>query len=104
MPEIQLKETKLWTHQELISKSENYDPSLKTLIEDKIYSHDNSDQVISDWLKWCESQLNRVKVIDHNVPHGILPENCNGCIHDIKVQGRRREPDDKLYNKYADLR
>ena len=29
----------------------------------------------------------------------ILPS-----IHDIKVQGKRRAPDDTLYNKYADLR
>ena len=28
----------------------------------------------------------------------------NGSIHDIKVQGKRRAPDDTLYNKYADLR
>ena len=63
-----------------------------------------SKDVILGWLKWCESQVNRVKVIDHNIPNGVLPEKFNGCIHDIKVQGKRRCPDDTMYNKYADLR
>ena len=104
MANVELKEIKVWTAQELISKSDNYNISIKTLIEEKTSADDNSSLAISDWLKWCESQINRVKVIDFNIPQGVLPEKCNGCIHDIKVQGKRRAPDDALYNKYADLR
>ena len=104
MANIELKEIKVWTPHELITNSEKYDISIKKLIDEKISSLDNSSLAISEWLKWCESQTNRVKVIDYNVPQGILPQKCNGCIHDIKVQGKRRAPDDALYNKYADLR
>jgi len=104
MANVELKEIKVWTPQELLTNSEKYDISIKKLIEEKLSTNDNSSLAISDWLKWCESQINRVKVIDYNVPQGVLPPKCNGCIHDIKVQGKRRAPDDTLYNKYADLR
>ena len=98
-----LKEAKLWAPQELMNNS-TFVP-LKSFIESKIRSsEDSSKDVILDWLKWCESQVNRVKVIDHNIPNGVLPDKFNGCIHDIKVQGKRRCPDDTMYNKYADLR
>ena len=104
MANVELKEIEVCTPQELIKNSDSYDISLKKLIEEKISTHDNSSLAISDWLKWCESQVDRVKVIDYNVPQGVLPQKCNGCIHDIKVQGKRRAPDDTMYNKYADLR
>ena len=98
-----LKEAKLWAPPELMNNS-TFVP-LKSFIESKIRSNEESSKdVISEWLKWCEKQVNRVKVIDHNIPNGVLPDKFNGCIHDIKVQGKRRCPDDTMYNKYADLR
>ena len=98
-----LKEAKLWAPPELMNNS-TFAP-LKSFIESKIRSNgESSKDVILDWLKWCEKQVNRVKVIDHNIPNGVLPDKFNGCIHDIKVQGKRRCPDDTMYNKYADLR
>ena len=106
MDKLSLKETKLLTPPDLISNTKFVNETLRTLIEEKITSHENSatSNVISDWLKWCEEQKDRVKVIDHDIPKGILPDKFSGCIHDIKVQGRKRAPDDAMYNKYADLR
>ena len=105
MAKLGLKETQIWTTSELISKNKFVNPTLQALIEEKISSHElSSTTVIPDWLKWCEAQKDRVKVIDHDVPKGVLPDKFSGCIHDIKVQGRKRAPDDAMYNKYADLR
>ena len=104
MSNLELKEIEFWTDQQLLNNSVGYNTSVKKLIEDKISFHENSSQIVSDWLKWSNNQVDRVKVVDYNVPQGVLPQAFKGCIYDIKVQGKRRAPDDTLYNKYADLR
>ena len=101
---MELTKIKYLTSQALLTKSTEYDSSVHKLISAKISSSEKSSQIMSDWLKWCEKENNRVKVIDCNVPQGILPTGCNGILHDIKVQGKRRAPDDALYNKHSDLR
>ena len=104
MSNLELSKMEFWTHQQLLNSSISHDVSVRKLIEDKLCLQENSSQIVSDWLKWCDSQKNRVKVIDYNVPQGILPQTCTGDIYDIKVQGKKRAPDDALYNNYADLR
>ena len=101
---MELTKIKYLTSQTLLTKGIEYDSSVHKLISETVSSSENSSQITSDWLKWCKNENNRVKVIDCNVPQGILPPGCNGILNDIKVQGKKRAPDDALYNKHADLR
>ena len=79
--------------------------NLKHIVEGNIrdQNSDNS-RTVSKWLEWCKAQTGRISVIGHNVPLGILNENTEGCLYDIQVRGKRRAPDDALYNSNPDLR
>ena len=99
-----LSEIPLWMENNMLKNRLECDKSVIKLIQNKLSCQDNYNQIASDWLKWCKTQTSRVKVIDYDVPAGILPEGFSGCLYDIKVQGKRRCPDDTLYNKHADLR
>ena len=104
MSTFDLSEIPLWTEDDILKNTLECDKSVKKLIEEKISFQDNYNQISSDWLNWCKTETSRVKVIGYDVPAGILPQSFSGYLYDIKVQGKRRCPDDTLYNKYADLR
>ena len=107
---LDLSQILFWTDKQLLDQASVLacDKDIQKLIETKISSCQGNEcsysQIASDWLKWCNEQSSRVKVTEYTVPDGILPPKCKGSLYDIKVQGKRRCPDDTLYNKYADLR
>lgn len=43
-----------------------------------------------------------LKVVSVPVPKGILPEGCEGVLHDIKVGGH--QADDSIYSNHPDIR
>ena len=55
-------------------------------------------------IAWCKLQNNRVRVIENEVPNEIFPPQFRGSVYDIKVQGKKRAPDDQLYSDHEDLR
>ncbi|ODM96589.1 hypothetical protein Ocin01_10087 [Orchesella cincta] len=63
---------------------------------------DNS-QAVKRWVDWCRSH-SLVKCVEYDVPLGILPKNYRGILIDVKVGGKKRVPDDKIYFANADLR
>ena len=54
------------------------------------------------WLSWCREQKGRVRVVDYDIPGGILNSKIKGVLYDMKVSSKG--PDDAAYNKYPDLR
>jgi len=60
-----------------------------------------TQEIYEDWLQWCHQNKN-VKVIEYEVPAGILPPSLSGSLMDIKVECRG--PDDALYNRSPEIR
>ena len=58
---------------------------------------------MSKWLSWCGQRKNSVKLVEADIPAGIMPDKINASLIDIKVGGKRG-PDDALYNKSQELR
>ncbi len=42
-------------------------------------------QKVKDWESWCHQQRKRVKVVEADIPEGILPKGVKGSLADIKV-------------------
>ena len=76
----------------------------KILNQQTFYDSETNSQNCFDWLSWCKLQSGRIKVIDYEIPSQILPTGYTGFMYDIKVQGKKRAPDDQLYNDNDDLR
>ena len=55
-------------------------------------------QTVSKWLSWCGQRKNSVRVVEADIPAGIMPHKVNASLIDIKIGGKRG-PDDALYNK-----
>ena len=53
---------------------------------------------MSKWLSWCGQRKNSVKMVEADIPPGIMPNKINASLIDIKIGGKRG-PDDALYNK-----
>ena len=53
---------------------------------------------MSRWVSWCGQRKNSVRVVEADVPAGIMPAKINASLIDIKIGGKRG-PDDALYNK-----
>ena len=90
------------------SLGDDLDDSLKQRLGSEPTHEREVSRVSSDWLKWCRSHKGRVAVVDSCVPKGILSDGEAGgtaTLADIKVSGgKRRVPDDKIYNENPDLR
>ncbi|XP_037070079.1 uncharacterized protein LOC119091407 [Pollicipes pollicipes] len=61
---------------------------------------ESEDAAVTEWLRWCQSRPG-VLTVEAAVPATIL---SGATLVDIKVGGRRREPDDKIYNRNPDIR
>lgn len=57
--------------------------------------------VVAQWLRWCRSRPG-VLTVQSQVPAQVIPGGAT--LVDVKVGGRKREPDDRIYNKSADIR
>ena len=53
---------------------------------------------VSKWLSWCGQRKNSVRVVEADIPAGIMPHKIDASLIDIKIGGKRG-PDDALYNK-----
>ncbi len=56
----------------------------------RTYSAKESDtprrsKLVDNWLSWCRQQRNTVKVVEADIPAGIMPKRVNGSLSDIKV-------------------
>ena len=102
---LELNKYSLWDEGEVTNMFGAFDDKILALISKEIHkdSRDNS-KLFGDWLRWCKKQSSRLKVIEHDVPTGILPKQFEGTLYDIKVQGKKWAPDDALYNDNEDLR
>ncbi|CAL8101714.1 unnamed protein product [Orchesella dallaii] len=60
-------------------------------------------EAVKRWVNWCRSHAH-LKCVECDVPQGILPKNYRGVLIDVKVGGKKRIPDDKIYLAHADLR
>ena len=49
-------------------------------------------------MSWCGQRKNSVRVVEADVPAGVMPAKINASLIDIKIGGKRG-PDDALYNK-----
>ena len=49
-------------------------------------------------MSWCGQRKSSVRVVEADVPAGIMPPRINASLIDIKIGGKRG-PDDALYNK-----
>jgi len=58
---------------------------------------------VSKWLSWCGQRKNSVRVVEADIPAGIMPHKIDASLIDIKIGGKRG-PDDALYNKSQELR
>ena len=104
---LELSKSPLWKEDQVEKHFAEFDDKIVALIGEKLHKETYNSTISkqsADWLKWCKNQTSRVKVIGHNVPAGILPKHIKGCLYDIKVQGKKRSPDDALYNANGDLR
>ena len=102
---VELDKYSLFKEEELKNKFEDFDDVIATLVKIQMETSTKEiSKLICDWLKWCKKQSDRVKVIDHKIPTSILPKYFEGVMYDVKVQGKKWEPDDKLYNNHVDLR
>ena len=99
-----ISQVQLWNDAKLLENLEASDPQICKLVQGKMVEEDANSKIVAEWLKWCQAQTSRVIVTGYDVPAGVLPTRCNGCLYDIKVGGKRRAPDDELYNKNPDLR
>jgi hypothetical protein len=60
---------------------------------------------VAKWESWCKQHQSSVRLVESDIPGGILPNKLNGSLTDIKVGGKGKfGPDDKLYNNSKDLR
>jgi len=64
-------------------------------------SDEERKQTAETWLQWCKQNKN-VKVIEYEIPGGILPSHLSGQLFDAKVD--TRGPDDALYNRDTEIR
>ena len=54
--------------------------------------------------RWCKGQKSRVAVVERDIPPGVLPPGVSASLADMKVSGgKRRVPDDKIYNQVWSL-
>ena len=54
--------------------------------------------------RWCKAQKSRVAVVERDIPPGVLPRGVSASLADMKVSGgKRRVPDDKIYNQVWSL-
>ena len=53
---------------------------------------------VSKWLSWCGQRKNSVRVVEADIPAGIMPHKIDASLIDIKIGGKRG-PDDAMYNK-----
>ena len=53
---------------------------------------------MSKWQSWCSQRKNSVRMVEVDIPGGIMPHKVNASLIDIKIGGKRG-PDDALYNK-----
>ena len=77
---------------------------VKQMSEDPRPPPEEIDQSSRAWLKWCRFQKNRLQVVERDVPDGVLPDGIKSSLIDVKVGGKKREPDDAMYNRCRDLR
>ena len=102
---IELDKYSLFKEEELKSSFGDFDDVIATLVSIQIEKNTNeTSKLICDWLRWCKKQNDRIKVIEHKISPGILPKHIEGAMYDVKVQGKKWAPDDKLYNNHKDLR
>lgn len=103
---MDLSSTLCQTRQELVALLAGVlDDSLAKRLEGDPTPPKDVNRASSDWLKWCRAQKGRVAVVEGYVPTGILPEGVTATLADIKVSGgKKRVPDDKIYNDNPDLR
>ena len=102
---LELDKYSLFKEEELKYRFEDFDDVIGNLVSIQMKkSTKESSNLICDWLGWCTKQNDRIKVIDHKIPSSILPKHFEGAMYDIKVQGKKRKPDDQLYNNHEDLR
>ena len=105
MSELELNKYCLLNEKLLIEKMETFDPKIQQLLNRQMSKNlDLNSQIYRDWLAWCKLQNSRVKVIETEIPTEILPPQFQGSMYDIKVQGKKRAPDDQLYSDHEDLR
>ena len=104
MGTLELYKYALWEEKILISRCAEFDEKIISIIKQMHKENGENSKIFGDWLKWCKQQNTCIKVIEHDVPTGILPEPFEGTLYDIKVQGKKWGPDDALYNENEDLR
>ena len=105
MNDFELKQCCMLNEKVLVERLEIFDPKIQQLLNRQISKNANlNSQIYGDWLAWCKLQNNRVKVIENEIPNEIFPPQFRGSIYDIKVQGKKRAPDDQLYSDHEDLR
>ncbi|XP_023331999.1 uncharacterized protein LOC111704092 [Eurytemora carolleeae] len=68
----------------------------------KVMQETLTQEEVSDWLSWCRKQTNQLKLINYDIPAGILPSSTSASLTDIKVDGRG--PDDKIYHNNQQIR
>ena len=102
---LELDKYSLIEEEKLKYTFKDFDDAIANLVSIPIKeSSKESSKLISNWLRWCKKQNERIKVIEHKVPSNILPKQFEGTMYDIKVQGKKWAPDDQLYNNNEDLR
>ena len=111
---MNLNDVELWTFDQLTanaeklkSQNEIFSKNLgqeiskflksSTIVDEKEHCRNSKA-----WLSWCREQKGRVRVVDYDIPGGILNSKIKGVLYDMKVSSKG--PDDAAYNKYPDLR
>lgn len=86
---------------------QDYHESVSAFLTRHAIRHDDAKRSakIQSWSKWCRAQTKRVSCVECDVPAGILPAKTAASLTDVKVGGgKKRVPDDALYNQHGDLR
>jgi hypothetical protein len=111
---MNLDDIEFWTYDQLIANVEQLHSKNEVFTKNlglEIVNFLNSSAIIDEtehrrnskaWLSWCREQKGRVKVVDFDIPEGILNSKTKGVLYDMKVSSKG--PDDAAYNKYIDLR
>ncbi|XP_043223395.1 uncharacterized protein LOC122382292 isoform X5 [Amphibalanus amphitrite] len=79
--------------------------SLKKLLDDvDVFSRETSEHAnVVEWISWCHSHPD-VQVTELSVPEAVIP---GATLCDVRVAtgtGRRRQRDDLIYNRNAEIR
>lgn len=96
---------RLYSVDELTAKLSHQSEMVQFLRE---YHSDPRDRslTVQAWYKFAKNSAQRVRVVEADIPAGILPDRVQGDLRDFKVGCPRkgRVPDDAMYNRHEDLR